>query len=326
MNRFYAVIVVLVIAGVTFVASTFTVSETERAIKLELGEVVDADYDPGLHFQIPFYQTVRKFDDRILTMDSSPDRMLTVEQKNLVVDAFMKWEIVDSVAFFNATGGDEDRARGRLHEYVRNQLYDEIGKRTILEIVSDERATIMNEVQQVVDGLADQLGVNVVDVRVKRIELPEEVRNSVYQRMETERGAAASRYRSLGREEAQELRAEAEREVEEILARAYREAETIRGEGDARSANIYAQAYQRDQDFYSFYRSLIAYRESFQEGRDSMVLEPESDFFRYFRGPEGPEGGDGGNAGPPGPPQGGSGQGQQSGSGQGQQGGSGQGQ
>ncbi len=289
MNRFYAVIVVLAIAGVAFVASTFTVDERERAIKLELGEVVKADYEPGLHFKIPFYQTVRKFDDRVLTVDSSPDRMLTVEQKNLVVDAFVKWEIVDSVAFFNATGGNEDRARGRLHEYLRNQLYDELGKRTILEIVSDERAAIMNQVQEVVDGLADQLGVNVVDVRVKRIELPEEVRNSVYQRMETERGAVASRYRSLGREKAQELRAEAQREVEEILARAYREAETIRGEGDARAANIYAQAYNRDSEFYSFYRSLRAYRESFAEGRDSMVLEPDSEFFRYFRHAEGEE-------------------------------------
>jgi membrane protease subunit HflC len=297
MNRFYAVIVVLAIAGVAFWASTFTVDERERAIKLELGEVVNADYEPGLHFKIPFYQTVRKFDDRVLTMDSSPDRMLTVEQKNLVVDAFMKWEIIDSVAFFNATGGDEDRARGRLHEYVRNQLYDELGKRTILEIVSDERAAIMNEVQEVVDGLADQLGVNVVDVRVKRIELPEEVRNSVYQRMETERGAVASRYRSEGRERAQELRAEAEREVEEILARAYREAESIRGEGDARAANIYAQAYNRDSEFYSFYRSLIAYRESFSEGRDSMVLEPESEFFRYFRNSQGREDGDTGDSG-----------------------------
>lgn len=290
MNRFYAVIVVLAIAGVAFVASTFTVDERERAIKLELGEVVNADYEPGLHFKIPFYQTVRKFEDRVLTMDSQPDRMLTVEQKNLVVDAFVKWEIVDSVAFFNATGGSEDRARGRLHEYVRNQLYDELGKRTILEIVSDERAAIMNQVQEVVDGLAEQLGVNVVDVRVKRIELPEEVRNSVYQRMETERGAVASRYRSLGREQAQELRAEAEREVEEILARAYREAETIRGEGDARAANVYAQAYNRDSEFYSFYRSLIAYRESFAEGRDSMVLEPESEFFRYFRDAQGDDG------------------------------------
>lgn len=297
MNRFYAVVVVLAIAIVTFMASTFTVHERERALKLKLGDIVRADYEPGLHFKIPFYNTVRKFDDRILTMDSSPERMLTVEQKNLVVDAFMKWEIVDSVAFFNATGGDEDRARGRLHEYVMNQLYDEVGKRTIIEIVSDDRATIMNEVKQVVDVQADELGVNVVDVRVKRIELPDEVRNSVYQRMETERSAAASRYRSLGREQAKELRAEADREVAEILARAYREAEAIRGEGDAQSADIYAQAYERDPDFYSFYRSLIAYEESFEGGRDTLVLEPDSEFFRFFRNADGEGGQDQGGQG-----------------------------
>lgn len=295
MNRFYAVVVVLAIAIVTFMASTFTVHERERALKLKLGDIVRADYEPGLHFKIPFYNTVRKFDDRILTMDSSPERMLTVEQKNLVVDAFMKWEIVDSVAFFNATGGDEDRARGRLHEYVMNQLYDEVGKRTIIEIVSDERAAIMNEVQSVVDDLADQLGVNVVDVRVKRIELPDEVRNSVYQRMETERSAAASRYRALGREQAKELRAAANREVEEILARAYGKAEAIRGEGDASAAQIYAKAYKKDPEFYSFYRSLIAYRESFDGGRDSLVLEPGSEFFKYFLDSKGREPQSGGN-------------------------------
>lgn len=302
MNRFYAVVVVLAIAAVTFMASTFTVSETERAIKLRLGDIETADYEPGLHFKIPFYNTVLKFDDRILTMDSSPERMLTVEQKNLVVDAFMKWEIVDSVAFFNATGGSEERGRGRLREYVRNQLYDELGKRTIIEIVSDERSAIMDEVQKVVDDQAAQLGVNVIDVRIKRIELPDEVRNSVYQRMETERSAAASRYRALGQEEAKELRAEANREVEEILARAYSQAETIRGEGDAVAAQIYAKAYKRDPEFYSFYRSLIAYRESFAEGRDSLVLEPQSEFFQYFLNAEGrsaeSDGANGQNQGP----------------------------
>lgn len=298
MNRFYAVVVVLALAAVTFMASTFTVSETERAIKLKLGDIVTADYEPGLHFKIPFYNTIRKFDDRILSLDSSPDRMLTAEKKNLVVDAFAKWEIVDSVAFFKATGGSEDRARERLHEYVKNQLYDEIGKRTIIEIVSNERSAIMKEVQMVVDEQAAQIGVNVVDVRIKRIELPEEVRNSVYQRMETERSAAASRYRALGREQAQELRAEAHREVEEILARAYRKAEAIRGEGDAEAAQIYAKAYKRDPEFYSFYRSLIAYRESFVQGRDSLVLEPQSEFFKYFldaQGRDGQPAGQGGN-------------------------------
>jgi membrane protease subunit HflC len=287
MNRFYAVIMGLVVVVVAVFASTFTVHVTERAIKLELGDVVAADYEPGLHFKIPLYQTVYRFDDRILTMDAAPDRVLTVEKKNLIVDAFVKWEIIDTVLFFESTGGNEDRARSRLHEFVKNQLYDEFGKRTINEVVSGERAEIMSTVQRVVDEKAADLGINVVDVRIKKVELPEGVREPVYQRMEKERNAVAQRFRAEGQEEAQRIRAEANREVEEILAQAYREAESIRGEGDARAADIYAQAYQRDPEFYSFYRSLLAYENSFQGGRDALVLEPDSEFFDYFRSPEG---------------------------------------
>lgn len=287
MNRFYAVIMGLVIVIVVAFASTFTVHVTERAIKLELGDVVAADYDPGLHFKIPLYQTVYRFDDRILTMDAAPDRVLTVEKKNLIVDAFVKWEIVDTVLFFESTGGNEDRARSRLHEFVKNQLYDEFGKRTINEVVSGERAEIMSTVQRVVDEKAADLGINVVDVRIKKVELPEGVREPVYQRMEKERNAVAQRFRAEGQEEAQRIRAEANREVEEILAQAYREAQSIRGEGDARAADIYARAYQRDPEFYSFYRSLLAYENSFEGGRDALVLEPDSEFFDYFRSPEG---------------------------------------
>lgn len=293
MNRFYAVVVALAIVIVVAFASTFTVHVRDRAIKLELGDVVNADYEPGLHFQIPFYQTVYRFDDRILTMDAAPDRVLTIEKKNLIVDAFMKWEIVDTVRFFESTGGNEELARSRLHEFVKNQLYDEFGKRTINEVVSGERIQIMNAVQSVVDEKSSDLGVNVIDVRIKKTELPESVRQPVYERMEQERNAVAARYRAEGREEAQRIRAEANREVEEILAQAYREAQTLRGEGDARAAEIYAQAYQEDAEFYSFYRSLLAYENSFDGGRDSLVLEPNSEFFDYFGNAEGRQGAQG---------------------------------
>lgn len=282
MNRFYAFVTALAILIVVAVASTFTVHVTERAIKLELGEVVEADYKPGLHFKIPFYQRVYRFDDRILTLDSAPDRYLTAEQKNLIVDAFVKWEIVDTVQFFKTTGGNEERARGRLHQFVENQLKDEFGKRKIVEVVSGERNEIMNAVETIVDEKAEDLGINVVDVRIKKVDLPESVLESVYDRMTKEREAVAQRFRAEGREEAQRIRAEANREVAEIAAEAYRKAQEIRGEGDAAAADIYAKAYRKDPEFYAFYRSLLAYEESFKGGRDALVLEPDSEFFEYF--------------------------------------------
>ena len=282
MNRFYAVVIALAIAVGVLAASTFQVDVRERAIKLELGEVANADYEPGLHFKIPFYQRVYRFDDRILTMDSPPDRFLTIEKKNLIVDAFVKWEIVDTVEFFKSTGGEERRARERLQQFVENQLKDEFGKRAIVDVVSRERNQVMAAVQKVVDEKAKGLGVNVRDVRIKRVELPEGVLESVYGRMEQERNAVAQEFRAEGREKAQRIRAEAQREVEEIAAKAYREAQSIRGEGDAKAADIYARAYERDDEFYSFYRSLLAYEESFEGGRDSLVLEPDSEFFDYF--------------------------------------------
>ena len=282
MQRFYAVLVLLAVAILGLVGFTFTVSETERALKLKLGEIVQADYDPGLHFKLPFVNSVRKFDSRILTLDAAPDRILTIEKKNVIVDAFVKWKIVDTVRFFNSTGGNEQVARGRLHEFIKNQLYDEFGKRTIQEVVSGERAQIMNAVQKVADAKAQELGIDVVDVRIKKVDLPDNVSQSVFQRMEKERNAVAQEFRALGREEAQRIRAEAHRRVEEILAEAYREAQEIRGEGDAKATRIYADAYKKDDEFYAFYRSLLAYERSFQGGRDALVLEPDSEFFDYF--------------------------------------------
>jgi membrane protease subunit HflC len=293
MNRFYTVLAVIAIVLVVIFASTFTVGERERAIKLELGNVVSADYEPGIHWMIPLYQTVYRFDDRVLTMDSEPDRVLTSEKKNLIVDAFVKWEIVETVKFFESTGGNESTARDRLHQFAKNQLYDEFGKRTVREVVSTERAQIMNTVQKVIDEKAQGLGVNVVDVRVKKVELPKDVRQPVYQRMEQERKAVAQKLRSEGEERAQEIRAKANREAEEIRAQAYKEAETTRGEGDQRAAAIYAKAYEQDSEFYAFYRSLVAYDRSFAAGRDTLVLEPDSEFFEYFGNDDG-RGGSGG--------------------------------
>jgi len=290
MNRVYAVLVVLAVAIVGLWTSTFTVSPTQRAIKLELGDIVGHDYKPGLHFKIPFYDTVRKFDDRVLTMDAAPDRMLTVEKKNVIVDAFVKWEIVNTVKFFNATGGDEERARQRLHEYVKNQLYDEFGKRTIQDVVAGERTQVMQSVRKVVDKKAAELGINIVDVRIKKVELPDKVLQSVYDRMRKERNAEASRYRALGKEQAKTIRAKAQREVQEIQAQAYRKAQGIRGEGDSKAAQIYAKAYKQDPEFYSFYRSLQAYKKSFDGGRDALVLDPDSEFFDYFDNAKGRSG------------------------------------
>lgn len=287
MTRVYTVLVVLGIAVVTFIASTFTVHETERAIKLQLGEIVRADYEPGLHFRIPLYQNVHKFESRVLTLDAEPDRLLTIEKKNLIVDAFVKWRIMDVVRFYNATGGNEAIARQRLHQFVRNQLYDEFGKRTVLEVIAGERAVIMDTVRQITDARAAELGVAVLDVRIKKVELPEGVRESVYRRMEQERVAAATEFRAEGREQAKAIRAGAEREAEEIRANARRQAQEIRGEGDGRATEIFADAHGRDPDFFAFYRSLQAYERSFDGTRDVLVLEPDSEFFRFFRDADG---------------------------------------
>lgn len=289
MTRFYTFVVVVGIAIVTFFASTFTVHETERALKLQLGEIVSADYDPGLHFRIPVYQNIHKFDSRVLTLDAEPRRLLTIEKKNLIVDAFVKWRITDVVRFYNATGGNEDIARQRLHRFLRQQLADEFAQRTVVEVISGERAVIMDTVRRIMNARASELGVDVMDVRIKKVELPESVRQSVYQRMEQERVAAATEFRAEGREQSQAIRAGAEREAEEIRANARREAEEIRGDGDAEATRIFAEAHTRDPDFFRYYRSLQAYDRIFDKGRDVMVLEPDSEFFRYFGDPEGRE-------------------------------------
>jgi len=289
MPRSYTVVVILAILAVAFLGSTFRVHETERALKLQLGEIVTADYDSGLHFRIPFYQNVIKVDSRVLTLDAEPRRLLTSEKKNLIVDAFVKWQITDTVRFYNATNGSENLARERLHRFLRQQLADEFAKRTVIEVVAGERGEIMDTVRVATNERAGELGVDVLDVRIKKVELPEGVRNSVYNRMEQERVAAATQFRAEGREEAQAIRASAQREADEIRARARREAQEIRGAGDAEATEIFAEAHVANPEFFEFYRSLQAYERIFQTDRDVIVVEPDSEFFRFFGESEGRE-------------------------------------
>jgi membrane protease subunit HflC len=263
--------------------SFFIVSETELAVKFRLGEFDRADYTPGIYFKIPFINNVRKFDRRILTLDAEPERYLTLEKKNVIVDAFIKWRISDVENYYKTMGGDERRAGMRLSQVIKNGLRDEFGKRTIQEAISGERAQIMSVITAQIEEQAKQFGIEVVDVRIKRIELPPEVSGSVYDRMEAERARVAKDLRSRGAEAAERIRADADRQRTVILAEAYRDAERIRGEGDGQASEIYAQAFSKDEKFYSFYRSLDAYKNVFTSQEDVLVLDPESEFFKYFK-------------------------------------------
>jgi len=263
--------------------SIFIVDERELAVKFRLGEFDRADYTPGLYFKIPFINNVRKFDRRIMTLDAEPERYLTFEKKNVIVDAFIKWRINNVESYYRTMGGDERRAGMRLSQVIKNGLRDEFGKRTIQEAISGERAQIMNVITAQIEEQAKQFGIEVVDVRIKRIELPPEVSSSVYDRMEAERSRVAKDLRSRGAEAAERIRADADRQRTVILAEAYRDAERLRGEGDGRSAEIYAQAFSKDAKFYEFYRSLDAYKNVFTSSEDVLVLDPGSEFFKYFK-------------------------------------------
>lgn len=278
------IIIVLVVLGAILLSSSlYTVNETQVAIKLRLGEIVSVENKPGLKFKTPFVNNVVSFDKRIQTLDSAAESFLTVEKKNVVVDSFVKWRIVDTEKFFISTGGAMASANLRLAQNNQDALRTEFSKRTIIEVVSDEREAIMASVKEKLKTIAeDEFGIEVIDVRIKRIELAQEVRNSVYSRMETERKSIANKFRSEGAEEAEKIQAFADKERTIILANAYRDSEKIRGEGDAISASNYAEAYNQDSDFYSFYRSLESYKKSFSEQGDILVLNPESEFFRYF--------------------------------------------
>lgn len=266
--------------------SVFTVDERQRVIKFQLGRIVRADYMPGLHFKAPFVQNVLKFDGRVQNLDSDPELFLTSEKKNVIVDAFVKWRIQDVKRYFTSTGGNVQLAGDRLSTVIQKRLKDEFGKRTVNEVVSGERAEIIRLLTASAKDQAAGLGIGIVDVRIKRIDLPEEVSSSVFQRMSAEREEVAQDFRSRGEEAAKIIRAKANREREVIIAEAERDAERTRGSGDAKATGIYASSFSQDPEFYGFYRSLNAYQESFQERTDVLLLQPDSKFFTYFKNPD----------------------------------------
>lgn len=273
------------IAAVLFlgIMCIFTVSETEKAIKFQLGEIVKDDYEPGLYFKLPIVNNVKKFDSRIQTMDSKPERFLTAEKKNVIVDSFVKWRIGNVKTFYTVVAGDVNQANLRLDQIIKDAFRSEFSKREIKQLVSTDRKIIRDILIAKSREVAANLGLEIIDVQVKRIDLPSEVSSSVYLRMEAERERVARDFRSQGSEAAERIRADADRQRVVTLANAYKEAEKLRGEGDARSAEIYAKAYTEDPEFYSFYRSLNAYRQTFNKPDQMLVIDPESDFFRYFK-------------------------------------------
>ncbi|UCE76997.1 MAG: protease modulator HflC [Gammaproteobacteria bacterium] len=279
-RAFFLMLALLLLALAGF--SLFTVAEWEKAIMFRLGEIREADFRPGLHVKIPFINNVRKFDGRLLTQDVEPERFLTVEKKNVIVDSFVMWRIADVKRYYKAVAGDERNARLRIEQVIKDGMRGEFSKRTINEVVSGERDVIMEELTEAANRQAQQIGIEIADVRIKRIDLPAEVSNSVYRRMQAERSRVAKEFRSRGFEESEKIRANADRQRQVLIAEAYREAEQIRGEGDAKAAEIYANAYGKNQEFYAFTRSLKAYQESFRGGSDVLLLEPDSEFFDYF--------------------------------------------
>ncbi|MDM8545964.1 protease modulator HflC [Candidatus Venteria ishoeyi] len=275
-------LVLAVIVFMLFLASLFTVQQTEYALKLRFGKVVSADFDPGLNFKLPFVDRIRYFERRIQTLDAPPERFLTSEKKNLIVDSFVKWRIVNVEKFYTSVGGNELRAGQRLAEIIAGVLRSKIASRTIKEVVSGDRAEIMSSIAEDTQKNADGMGIKVVDVRIKQIDLPQEVSQSVYKRMEAERERVAKDLRSRGEAEAVRIQADADRQKIVLLAEAHRKSEEIRGLGDAESAKIYADAFSQDKEFYSLYRSLNAYEKTFNNKSDVLVVEPDSEFFKYF--------------------------------------------
>jgi modulator of FtsH protease HflC len=279
----------LLIGGVVllllFITSAFTVRETELAIKFSFGKIVQSKYEPGLHFKVPIFNNVVKFEKRIVSPRNYPaEQFLTSEGKILRIDFYIKWRIESVERYYQATsGGDSEIAAGRLGSIVKDGIKGVIARRTIQQVVSAERAQFTGEILKIANASASQLGVRLIDVRVKKIDLPEEVSESVFNRMRQDFDRQAKRLRAEGQENAERLMANADRERTEIQAKAYREAEIIRGEGDARSADTYAQAYNRNAEFYSFYRSQQAYRKSIGTEGDLLVISPQSDFFKYLK-------------------------------------------
>jgi modulator of FtsH protease HflC len=283
-----------IVFGLIFLAmlvfgSAFTVDEREKVVVIRVGKITGkgTDYGPGIHLKLPIFDDVKRFDSRILTLDNKEERFLTLEKKNLIVDFFVKWRIKDVGAYYRATGGDEAKALDRLSKIIKGGLRDEFGARTVQQAVSGERSEIMKKLATAANPQLRDMGIEVVDVRVKRIDLPDQVTRSVYDRMESERKRVANDHRAKGDEAAERIRADVDRQREVILAEAYREAEKIRGQGDAQASEIYARAYGQNPEFYSFYRSLTVYQNTLRSKSDVLVLEPEGEFFRYFNPPAG---------------------------------------
>jgi membrane protease subunit HflC len=281
--------VVLVVLGVgLFNQTAYRVLETEKAILLEFGNLVDASVQPGLHFKLPVAEEVKKFDARVLTLDSKGETYYTIEKKPLIVDSFVKWRVADIEKFYTGTSFDERRAERLLQERMNEGLRNQISRRDMNEVISGQRDQLMNDLKNDLDRvMRESVGVEVVDVRVKKIDLPSEVSSTVYERMNSEREIEARQYRAEGQEKALAIRAKADRDAVVLEAEAYRESEQLRGDGDAKAANVYASAYNKDPEFYSFYRSINAYSEVFNNKSDLLVLDPSSDFFKYLQSGDG---------------------------------------
>tara|TARA_B100001079_G_C16403961_1_gene512752 strand:+ start:2284 stop:3156 length:873 start_codon:yes stop_codon:yes gene_type:complete len=288
-NSKFSILILLGFGLIILGLATFTVNERELAIKLQVGEVVRSDYEPGIHLKIPFIQSVRKFPKRILTISDRPDRIFTAERLALQVDFFVKWRIIDSVQFYISTGGSQSLANNRLSEIIKNAIVTEFGKRSVQEAISVERAELIKDMLATASSAAQGLGVELIDVRVKQVEFPDDVRNSVYQQMREERARIAAERRAEGMEISEQKKSTADKERTIILADANKDSQIIRGEGDASAADIYATAYNQDPEFYAFYRSIDAYRNSLGRSGDLMVIDPNNEFFRYLNKSEVPE-------------------------------------
>ena len=288
-NSKFGILILLGFGLIILGLATFTVNERELAIKLQVGEVVRSDYEPGIHFKIPFIQSVRKFPKRILTISDRPDRIFTAERLALQVDFFVKWRIIDSVQFYISTGGSQRLANDRLAEIIKNAIVTEFGKRSVQEAISVERAELIKDMLATASSAAQGLGVELIDVRVKQVEFPDDVRNSVYQQMREERARIAAERRAEGMEISEQKKSTADKERTIILADANKDSQIVRGEGDATAADIYATAYNQDPEFYAFYRSIDAYRNSLGRAGDIMVINPDNEFFRYLNKSQPPE-------------------------------------
>jgi len=287
MNKLVSTLIAIVLALIIFASTVFVVDQRSYAIVFALGEMKTIISEPGLHFKLPPpFQNVIFLDKRILTIDSpEADRFITAEKKNILVDSYVKWHITDPKLYYISIGGDEQRAKDRLNQIVKAALNDEITKRTVRDVISGERSKVMDALRTKVSEEAKQIGVEILDVRLKRVDYVEQINNSVYDRMKAERTRVANELRSTGYAESEKIRADADKQSSVIIAEAYRDAEKLRGDGDAKASRIYAQAFGQNPEFYKFYRSLEAYRAGFKNKSDVMVVDPSSEFFKYFKAP-----------------------------------------